>query len=375
MKILFVCENYIPHYGGAEVVFKNLAERLVKKGHEVTLVTHQLKNTPRYEVMNGVKVHRVPCFDNRYLFSFFAVPKVLKLAKDSDVIQTTTFNGAGPAWLAGKIRKKPVVLTVHEIWVGKWRQLTAKGALSSFLHNLLEKAIYTLSYDKYVCVSDATRKALGKAIGKPDKSITIHNGFDYKFWKKKFNRKRVRKELNLEKNFVIFSWGRPGPAKGHEYVLRAMPEIKKKLPNAKCVMMLSNRQNYKKRQKLFNTIIKAHHLQDDVLFLDSVKYEELGDYIKAADCIALPSLSEGFGYAVLEACELGIPVVGTNNASIPEVIWGKYVLVPPRDPEAIAKAVVKISRKQYQKSQKRVFEWKDSVKAYLDVYKKLVHKL
>ena len=45
MKILLVCENYYPHIGGAEIVFQTLAEGLVKAGHQVAVVTHQLKNT------------------------------------------------------------------------------------------------------------------------------------------------------------------------------------------------------------------------------------------------------------------------------------------------------------------------------------------
>ncbi len=43
MKILFVIENYLPHIGGVELVFKNLSEALVKLGHEAIIVTHRLK--------------------------------------------------------------------------------------------------------------------------------------------------------------------------------------------------------------------------------------------------------------------------------------------------------------------------------------------
>ena len=47
MRILFVLENYLPHIGGVEILFKNLSESLVKKGHEVDLVTHRLKGTKK----------------------------------------------------------------------------------------------------------------------------------------------------------------------------------------------------------------------------------------------------------------------------------------------------------------------------------------
>ena len=83
MKILFILENYLPHVGGVETVFRNLAERMVKLGHKVSIVTHRLKGTKKYEVMNGVKVHRVSCFQSRYLFTFLAIPSALRLAKDA----------------------------------------------------------------------------------------------------------------------------------------------------------------------------------------------------------------------------------------------------------------------------------------------------
>src|SRR3989338_6379769 len=142
MKILFVCENYYPHYGGAEVLFKNLAEGLVQKGNRVAVITTQLPGTKKYEEINGVKIHRINCFNSRYLFSFLSLPKVLKLAPKADVIQTTTFNGAPPAWLGAKLAHKPVVLTVHEVWINKWKEITGFSWLKSTLHEFLERIIY-----------------------------------------------------------------------------------------------------------------------------------------------------------------------------------------------------------------------------------------
>jgi len=118
MRILFVCENYIPHYGGAEVVFKNLAEKYVEKGHQISLLTQRLKGTKKREVMNGVKVRRIFSFFSRYWFSFFSVFEAFRLAKKHDIVQTTTFNGAFPAWLAARLTGRKVVLTVHEVWIG-----------------------------------------------------------------------------------------------------------------------------------------------------------------------------------------------------------------------------------------------------------------
>jgi len=84
------------------------------------VLTHHLKRTPKKEIMNGVVIQRVPSFFSRYFFTFSSIITAVQLARKHDIIQTTTFNGAPPAWLAGKLARKPVVLTVHEVWQKKW---------------------------------------------------------------------------------------------------------------------------------------------------------------------------------------------------------------------------------------------------------------
>ena len=142
MKILFVCENYYPHLGGAEILFKNLAEGLSKQGHQVSVLTHQIKGTKKIEALNNVEIHRISSLDSRYLFTFTSIWKAIKMAQRHDLIQTTTFNGAFPAWLAGKISRRPVVITVHEVWAGKWKEVTEFSWLKSRVHDLLERMIY-----------------------------------------------------------------------------------------------------------------------------------------------------------------------------------------------------------------------------------------
>ncbi len=60
MKILFVSQLYPPLvYGGGEYIFSKWAEELVKKGHKVTVITQNLKGSPKNEKINGVNVLRV----------------------------------------------------------------------------------------------------------------------------------------------------------------------------------------------------------------------------------------------------------------------------------------------------------------------------
>lgn len=376
MNILFVCENYPPHYGGAEIVFKNLAEGFAKLGHEVNLITRRLKGTKKFEVINNVKIYRIHSLNTRYLFSFTSIPKVLKLAKKADIIQTTTFNGAPPAWFAAKIRKKPIIITVHEVWVGRWDKVTDFNALNCLIHNLLERMIYKLKFNKYICVSDATKKDLLKLRIKKEKVSRIHNGFNYnEFNPKKFSTKNIREKLGLKNKFVYFSWGRPGVSKGFEYIIKAIPQIRKKIKNSTFLLMMGSTEKYGRRTKYLKGLRKKLRLtKEDIKIIPSAPYNELGNYLKTVDCIVIPSISEGFGYTTIESNAMEKPTIASNIGSIPEVISGKYLLFESKNIQQIANSVIKVSNNQFKKTKLKKFLWNKCISNYLETYKELLKR-
>lgn len=376
MKILLVCENYYPHYGGAEVLFKNLAEGLVKKGNKVAIITTLLPETKKFEELNGVKIHRVPCFDNRYLFSFFSIPKVWKLVKTADIIQTTTFNGAFPAWVGAKLARKKVVLTVHEVWIGKWKEITDFSGIKAAFHDFLERTLYFLPFDRYICVSEATKKDLLQQKISPQKAMTIYNGFDYSLWNQKnFNKKeaqKLRKKIGLDKKFVCFSWGRPGSSKGFQYLLKAAPYIQKKIPNAMILLMLGTPEKYKKNYQQLRQL--ASRYPELVRIIPSLPYQELGTMIRAADCVVIPSLSEGFGYNALETNSLGTPLVVSDAGSLPEIVSGKHLFFEKKNIQDLAEKILLVHKKKWNVTSTKKFTWDACVEAYLKVYSQIIIK-
>jgi len=369
MRILFVLENYLPNIGGVETIFKNLADGLVNQGHDVSIITHRIKGTKEKENIKGVKVYRVnvPPFGPRYWFTFLSIPKVIKLAKNADIIHTTTFNAAFPSWIASKILKKPCVITVHEVWVGKWMEFTDMNPLNAFLHDLLERMIYSLSFDAYACVSESTKKNLVRVIGSKKNIFRVYNGFDYALFNPK-NYKRIdKKRLGLNENsFVCLAYGRPGVSKGFDYLIKAVPEVK--IKNFQLLLIMSNDRRYNHITNLINKL----KLRNKIKVLNPVQINELPRYIKTADCVVVPSLTEGFGYSAVEACAMGKPVVVSNTASLPEVVFGKYVLVKPRSSEAIATGVEMVYNKAYAQTEKKHFTIQKNVNDYIEIYKKLL---
>ena len=91
-------------------------------------------------------------------------------------------------------------------------------------------------------------------------------------------------------------------------------------------------------------MISDLHIEDQIILLKPVPRSELPNYIAAADCIVIPSLSEGFGLTAAEACAMRKPVVASKVGSLPEIISGQYVLIEPKNSEAIADGVGKYSR-------------------------------
>ncbi len=374
MKILFVIENYLPHIGGVEAVFRNLAEGLVKKGHTATIITHRIKGTAAEETINGVKVKRINCFGSRYLFTFLSIPAAVAAAGKADIVHTTTFNGVFPAWVAAKLNRKPLVATIHEVWVGKWSEYTDFNALKAMLHDWTERLIYLLpAVDKYVAVSNSTLQQLLRVGNK--NAVTIYNGVDYgHFNPRKYDGNKVRKKHSLQKNYVVLVYGRPGPSKGIEYAIAAMKEISRQMPSSKMLLMLSRDKQYKKKYSQLLQLIKKLRLEDKIINTPPVPHSELPNYIMAADCVVVPSLSEGFGYTAAEAAAMGKPIVASNTTSLPEVVSGKHILVKPRDSNEIAAAVASMFHGKSHKTPLRKFTIEENVSSYVKLYKELISR-
>ncbi|MCL0104673.1 glycosyltransferase family 4 protein [Dehalococcoidia bacterium] len=369
MKILFVCEYYPPHIGGVEIVFNQLAQGLAKQGHDCHVVTCKVPGTSEYEEVEGVKIHRVkvPKKGDRYWFTFLAIPRVFTLATGADLIHTTTFNGTFPAWVVAKLLRKTAVITVHEVWGPLWGNLMRMSWFSAQLHRFLERAIISLPFDKHISVSEHTRDRLRSTGINDQKSAVIYNGIDHElFHPLKADGEMMRKKLGLDGEFVYMYYGRPGVSKGLEYLISAIPLISERIPNSRLLLILAKEPN--DRYEHIRRMISDFNIEDKVALLHPVPRGQLPHYIAACDCVVVPSLSEGFGFAAAEACAMQKPVVASKVASLPEVVSGRHVWVEPGKPEAIATGLAKVYKGETENTQKKEFSWRKCIQGYLEVY-------
>lgn len=123
---------------------------------------------------------------------------------------------------------------------------------------------------------------------------------------------------------------------------------------------------------------KGTNFKDErgVRFLGLTGDHDLAALITGARALVFPSLYEGFGMPVLDAFNCGVPVVTSNDSSLPEAAGEAAALVDPLDTNSIAEGIEKVLRgpKGYiEKGEEQVkkFSWEKTAKMTLDVYREV----
>lgn len=374
MHILFVLENYWPNVGGVETLFKAAAGELAHRGHTVTVVTARLPGAASREENEGVFVRRVrvPQFLRRYMFMILALPAVFREASQADLIHTTTYNAALPAWIAAVARRRPAIITVHEVFAEQWQRMPGMNPWLGWGYRIYEWVILRLPFRAYVCDSDFTRtRLLTRTDIATERAVTIYPSHEPAFWDRSlYTARPLRKEIGVsDETFIYIYFGRPGVSKGVHDLIEAVPLVAERVRGSRLVMLLSREPADQYARVLRR--IRELNLQDDVVILDSVSRESLPEYLLAAQCVVVPSISEGFGYAALEAATLGCRVIATRGHSVEEILEGVVTLVDPRSPAALAEAIVAAAEGQtHEPRVPRRFPVQAHVDALLEVYQK-----
>jgi len=124
--------------------------------------------------------------------------------------------------------------------------------------------------------------------------------------------------------------------KGGYEILAAAPEIVRAAPQVRFVFVGEDTEQLEQRR------VRGTALEPYFEFVGSKNAEQIAPYFDDADLLLLPSHSEGLPIALLEGMAAGLPVVACPVNGIPEAMSEPEngVFVPPRDPEALARAVV-----------------------------------
>lgn len=230
--------------------------------------------------------------------------------------------------------------------------------------------------DLFLCASNAIRTMLVGDGVPAERTLTVYEGVDLEHVAAA-PRLDVHAELWLPSGApLVGNVAALVPHKGHRYLIKAAATVVRQVPDARFVILGTGELEATLRKQ-----VKDLHLERHVL-LAGFRPDALS-LQKGFDLFAMSSLTEGLGTVLLDAMALGQAIVATRAGGIPEVVAHDQtgVLVPPRDADALAAAVVRLLGDADRRAQlglagrERVrasFSVERMVQATLDAYDRLV---
>lgn len=247
-----------------------------------------------------------------------------------DIIHAHEVKSDVIAYLAALFRPVPIVTTLHG-WIGN-------GVKQRFFIQL--DKIVARRFNRVIAVSKAIERELLRAQVEPRKICLLHNGIVLERYKKTGGQGGL--EAIVQRRVpspVIASIGRLSREKGHADLIEAVALVRK--AGQKVSLILAG--DGPERQSLTHQIRNLG--LDDAVYLPGY-IQDPRRLLEEIDLMVLPSHTEGLPNAALEALLMEVPVLATSVGGTPEVIAHGVngCLVPSRQPEALAAAIVDFLR-------------------------------
>lgn len=301
-----------------------------------------------YEVFYLSNIKR----SNTFRFSIlFRLVRILK-EHNVDIIHCHAHKSTVYGTVAAVLAKTPVVMA-HVHGLGRSRNFRRK-----LINYFLFKKI-----NKIVPVAKSVREdVLKNNWSVPEEKIfVLENSIDYRrFADVSISKEDAKRILGLPSDaFVFGTIGRLAPTKGQLYLIEAFAKVKQKLPKSMLLLIGDGRlENVLRAEASKTGFGKSIHFFG--------RRTDIPQILKALDVFVFPSVAEGFGLALAEAMAVGVPCIATEVGGIPEIISGNNVgaLVPPKDSEALAQAMISIANMTGEKLEKQVEKAQNRVRQF-----------
>ena len=348
MKILQALTYYRPHVSGLAIYVERLGHALARRGHQVTVLTSQYDpSLPLEEASDGVRILRVPVAFR--VSKGVVMPTIgieaTRQVRSHDVLSLhlPQLDAAGIA-LRGRLMRKPTLLTYHcDLRLPRG----PINALANLVVNLANRAAAALAHgvvaytDDYALHSPFLSRYMKKlhVIAPP---VEVHSASDQAV------AEFIRRHRRLDGPAIGMA-ARLATEKGVEYLLQALPPILQRHPKAE-VLFVGQHENvlgeaeYARRLAPLLERFGAHWR-----FVGILGPPEMAAFYRACDVTVLPSVNatESFGLVQIEAMICGTPSVASNLPGVrqPVLTTGMGKIVPLRDPEALAQAILEVLAK------------------------------
>lgn len=311
-----------PNVGGAEIIVYELAKRLVKHGHNVSLFCRQFIFSEKDEIIDGVKIVRRGNLISMYIN---AVIYFWSLRKKPDIVidMSNTIYWQTPLWVKGSKRIAYLNQMANEVFDYEFPKVVA------FFGKMFERIQY-LSYRNtpFITYSKSTKDDL-ISMGIPPKNINIFSlGVDHERYKPG---EKVDYPLFLCVSRLV-------KMKRTELVVQAMKIVCEKHPSAKLAIVGYGYD--RKRLELLRNYLKLEknvffHDEDILFFGKNIKDQKI-KIMQAAWALIFPSVKEGWGMTVTECAACGTPTIATDVSGLRDsVVNGKTGILVSKNPTPV----------------------------------------
>lgn len=321
--VLLVVDQFSKNLGGGERIVLKLAALLPRYGYRASILTFSADPaTPALESAH-CPVYLLPLertYDSNALKGALALRRFLKQQK-IQIVQT--FFESSDIW-AGFVTKS--LSDAKLIWSRR-----DMGILRGRKHEVAYRLMAGLP-DAVFAVSELVRQHCIEVDHiDPDRVQTVYNGLDLADWD------ISSQSAHPQDKLLVTTIGNIRHVKGHDVFIRAAAAIAPRFPNVHFSIAggILEPSYFEELQ----TLVRNLNLGDRFHFAGGIT--DLRGHLSAADIFVLPSRSEGFSNAIVEAMAASLPVVATNVGGNAEAVQNGVtgLIVPTEDPAALAAAI------------------------------------
>ena len=324
MKILMLAWEYPPRIvGGIARVVHDLSKKLVREGHDVTVVTYKEGDVPDYENDKGVHVYRVPNYiinPNNFVdwvmqLNFNMVAKASQIIEEQGKFDCIHAHDWLVAYCAKTLKNSfeiPLISTIHATEAGR------NGGIHDETQRYINDSEWLLTYEssEVIVNSNFMKNDLQRLFGLPFEKINvIPNGVNTSTFNGVETDYDFRRQYASDNEKIILFMGRLVFEKGIQVLIDAMPNILSKYNDAKLVIAgRGGMTDELKRQA------EALGIAHKVYFTGYLNAKQVVKMYKCADVSVFPSTYEPFGIVALEAMLAGVPTVVSDIGGLNEII-------------------------------------------------------
>lgn len=332
MRVLWIIDGLGP--GGAENMMPTLLKQLCECGVESRVCVLQVKRgNPVAEEVRKLGV-QVDVINIAHLRALGNLPRIIRYIRQyrPDIVHTQLEASDIFGTLAAKILGIPTMTTLHTLDV---KPRTKR----SYWRNLMRWKILNSFCDQIIAVSEITRQHYTTLGIRAEKILTLYNGVDInRFVPFRHPSSKKRSVLDVPENgIVILTVAVLREAKGIQYMLKTMPVILEKFPNAYYV--IAGDGTYRDALK---GLAYSMGVENRVVFLGH--RSDIPEILGESDLFVFPTLMDALPTVLLEAMAVGVPIVSSEVGGIPEILENEIdgLLIQPASPADLAESCIRL---------------------------------